>query len=74
MNRNQHHDVTRLENGNTLYIAWEGCRNKRLSGLEEVLALREEKIYGDVIREVNPDGEIVWEWFFKGEDTIVRSF
>ena len=69
VDHNQHHDVTRLENGNTLYIAWEELSQQEAIRVRGgVLGTeREGKIYGDVIREVNPDGEIVWEWFFKNE-------
>ena len=69
LDHNQHHDVTRLENGNTLYIAWEELSQQEAIRVRGgVLGTeREGKIYGDVIREVNPVGEIVWEWFFKNE-------
>ena len=60
----QHHDFRRLPNGNTVYAAW------RLLSVDEHRLVKgglpgtehEDGIYGDVIREITPDGEIVWEW------------
>lgn len=44
-----HHDSVWLENGNILYAA-----AQRIPGNEEVI--------GDVVKEVNRKGELVWEW------------
>ena len=58
-----HHDARWLPNGHLLYAA---CAlippefAKRIPGGTEHAP--NEPIYGDVIREVNRDGEIVWEW------------
>ena len=60
----QHHDLRRLANGNTAYLAWEL--------LPEEFAMRvqggtpgsehADGIWGDVIREVDPSGNLVFEW------------
>jgi len=66
----QHHDLRRLENGNTIYLAWEELSSadaaKVPGGIPDTE--KEGKIYGDVVREVNSDGELVWEWHFKDVD------
>jgi len=61
----QHHDIARMTNGNTLLVAWE------LKTEEEALAaghkpelLSQGELWPDMIIEVNPDKEIVWEWHF----------
>ena len=61
----QHHDFRRKANGNTLYAAW-----KKQTDAEVIRSIPggiegqelEGAIYTDVIREINPSGEIVWEW------------
>lgn len=61
---NQHHDFRRLENGNTIYLAWElmpkEAAAKVTSGRPGTD--RKDGIWCDYIREVNPAGETVWEW------------
>lgn len=61
----QHHDLNRCPNGNTLYLAWspmsEDDAKLARGGIPD--SEIEGQIYEDVIREVNPDGKIVWEWF-----------
>lgn len=58
-----HHDYERLPNGNTLLLMWDP--------IPEDLAAQVQGGYdvdfapgmlGDVVREVTPDGAIVWEW------------
>lgn len=60
----QHHDARRLANGNTLYIAWEALSREQAArvrgGIEG--SEHEGKIYGDCLREVTPEGKLVWEW------------
>ena len=48
-----HHDFERLESGNTLIL----CRDYR-----DVPEISPNTILDDYIIEVNPEGEIVWEW------------
>ena len=70
VDHNQHHDIRRLENGNTIYLAWETLSDEEASKVPGGLpgTEKEGKIYGDVVREVNPAGEVVWEWHFKDVD------
>lgn len=61
----QHHDARRLTNGNTGYIAWQAMpksHQRRVKGGLPGTSAPDGRIYGDVIREVNPEGEVVWEW------------
>lgn len=60
----QHHDFRRCKNGNTLYIRWELMREENQ---KKVLGGRDgsehaDGIWGDVVREIQPDGTVVWEW------------
>ena len=58
-----HHDAQWLPNGNLLYAA---CSPVPLAFAERVPGgtahAPDEAMYGDVIREVNRAGELVWEW------------
>lgn len=72
---NQHHDICRLDNGNTLYLARELMsveEAERINGGMPGTGLHQPelqgKMFGDVVREVNPQGEMVWEWRFKDID------
>ncbi len=60
----QHHDCRRLENGNVLYAAWEempeDATKKVVGGVEG--SEFEGRIFNDLLREVTPGGETVWEW------------
>ena len=64
VDHNQHHDLRRLEDGNTLYIAWEELSDEVASRIlgGVVGTERDGKIYGDVFRVVSPSGELSWEW------------
>ncbi|MFP4026410.1 MAG: arylsulfotransferase family protein [Candidatus Brocadiia bacterium] len=48
-----HHDLARLANGNTLIVCREYIENKKI---------REGTIKSDSILEVNPAGQVTWEW------------
>lgn len=58
-----HHVVLRLRNGNTLLLRWEwaspdvGARVQAAAG-----GSREEPVLADVLTEITPKGEVVWEW------------
>ncbi len=58
-----HHDYQRLPSGNTLVLLWEplpdGLEARVRGGFDVDFA---PGMLGDVVREVTPDGEIVWEW------------
>ena len=59
----QHHDFRRQKDGNTVYVAWEllddEIRDKVPGGL--LGREHEDGIYGDVIREIDPNGNLVCE-------------
>jgi hypothetical protein len=60
----QHHDFRRCKNGNTIYVRWElmkeGNQKRVLGGRES--SEHPDGIWGDVVREIEPDGTVVWEW------------
>jgi Arylsulfotransferase (ASST) len=62
----QHHDLRRLPNGNTLFLAWEEMPADRARRVQGGVAGTENakggKIYSDFLREVTPDGKVAWEW------------
>ncbi len=62
----QHHDARRLPNGNTVYIGWELLDEVTAKRVQGGLPGTEHEatggIYGDVIREVDAAGHVVWEW------------
>jgi len=60
----QHHDYVRLDNGNTAYLAWERIPEEISSRIQGGHSLPSDKefMWGDVVREVNPKGEIVRQW------------
>ena len=62
----QHHDFHRLPNGNTIYLAWELIPTeeamKQMIGGIPGTEHEDGGVYYDFLREVNPDGEVIWEW------------
>ena len=61
----QHHDFRRKPNGNTVYAAWTKQTHPEVwktipGGMEG--EEHDGAIYTDVIREIDPDGNLVWEW------------
>ena len=56
-----HHDVWRKENGNTLLICREAVPDEYLAEVSNPL-WRDQPICGDTILEVDPAGEVAWEW------------
>ena len=60
----QHHDPRRLPNGNTINIAWDAFDETTAKRVKGGLPGTEKDgvIYGDSIREVTSEGELVWEW------------
>jgi len=68
----QHHDFCRLSNGNTAYVGLEAMtednRARVLGGIPDT----EDEggvIWTDYLKEVTPEGELVWEWH--GQDDMV---
>ena len=64
VDQDQHHDARRLSNGNTVYIAWHELTSGEAQSVKGGLpgTEMEGKIYGDVIREVDHNGDVVWEF------------
>ncbi|MDP6173223.1 MAG: arylsulfotransferase family protein [Rhodospirillales bacterium] len=60
----QHHDFRRMNNGNTLYLGWERLPDEAAARVQGGIAGTEHKdgIWGDFIREIDPDGQTIWEW------------
>jgi hypothetical protein len=56
-----HHDVFRKPNGNTLLICRQAVPTAYLKAIREP-TWQHCTIYGDTILEVDPKGEVVWEW------------
>lgn len=52
-NAHQHHEITRLANGNTLLLA---------NRLHKVAGFKLEALIDDAIYEVDPNGNVVWRW------------
>ena len=80
----QHHDFRRQKNGNTVYVAWELLDAETSSRVPGGLPGQEHEdgIYGDVIREIDTEGNVVWEWHaatdmdmnrFPLDPTVVRA-
>lgn len=62
---NQHHDFDKLPNGNYMYVAWEKVPKDVQEEVRGGMAGTEHKdgtMFSDVLIEINPAGEVVWEW------------
>lgn len=59
---NAHHDVQRLDNGNTLLLYMEVVPEEYKKKIENLKRRRDVCVYSDVVLELTPDKEIVWEW------------
>ena len=59
-----HHDYQRLENGNTLVIRWAKLPADAATRVQggHVAAADPDWMWGDVVREIDPDGNVVREW------------
>jgi hypothetical protein len=70
----QHHDFTRLPNGNVIYTAWEPLSPEAVARVGGGLAGTDHggEIYGDSFREVDADGNIVWEWHVETDMEIEK--
>jgi len=62
----QHHDARRLNNGNTVYLAYTPLSVEEQGAIKGGIPGSEPDghIFGECIREVNARGELVWEWNF----------
>jgi hypothetical protein len=65
LDEDQHHDARRLSNGNTVYIAWNKLTSEESKCVKGGLPGTEMngEIYGEVIREIDNKGNVVWEFF-----------
>lgn len=60
----QHHDYTRLANGNTVYLAWEKLPEEISKAVQGGHHHDEDPdvMWGDVVREIDKDGKLVRQW------------
>ena len=60
----QHHDFRRRPDGNTVYVGWELLDKETQSKVPGGIQGQEhpDGIYGDYIREIDKEGNTVWEW------------
>lgn len=56
-----HHDMKRLENGNTLILCYGDINAKARARIADPIR-RTQEIQGDVLLEVTPEKKIVWSW------------
>jgi hypothetical protein len=70
----QHHDVRRLPNGNTVYIGWELYDDATAARVGGGVPGTEkpEGMYGDIVREIDPGGNLVWEWLSSKDQEIEK--
>ena len=71
-----HHDAQWLANGNLLYCAMEimpKAYSDRIVGGSAAHDLADGNFYGDVIKEVNRQGEVVWLWK-SWEHLVIEDF
>ena len=74
IDHNQHHDICRHANGNLVYIAWEQLSDDAAGRVQGGLADTDHDgiIWGDYIREVDPAGNILWEWHAETDQEIEK--
>ncbi|MBX2886460.1 MAG: arylsulfotransferase family protein [Granulosicoccus sp.] len=62
----QHHDARRLSNGNAVYLAYTPLAASEQTAIKGGIAGSESEsgIQGECIREVNANGDVVFEWNF----------
>ena len=67
-NQYMHHDIEKMPNGNVLAIIWQQLPENFSKNIIGGFAARSfnNSMWGDGIIEINPKGQIVWEW--KGID------
>lgn len=70
----QHHDFRRLPNDNLIYLGWEKFSEETVARVQGGLAGSDHdgEIWGDYIREVDRDGNTVWEWHAETDMEIER--
>lgn len=70
----QHHDFRRLPNDNLIYFGWEVLSEAAAARVQGGLADHDDdaEIWGDYIREVDRDGNTVWEWHAETDQEIEK--
>lgn len=60
----QHHDFRHCENGNVIYLAWEKMPDEYVAriGGDFRAPSKGDTVWGDVIKEVDRKGNVVWQW------------
>jgi len=60
----QHHDFRRLPNDNLIYLGWERLSDAAVARVRGGLAVADHdgEVWGDYLREVDRNGDTVWEW------------
>lgn len=59
-----HHDIKRLPDGNTMTIRWVAVPDDYAENIPGGVPGTERKgiVWGDALREIDPNGKVVWEW------------
>ncbi|MBW1803526.1 MAG: aryl-sulfate sulfotransferase [Deltaproteobacteria bacterium] len=60
-----HHDVSKLDNGNYIYVGWEKVPPdlaKKVRGGQPGTEHKDGTMFCDYFREIDPQGNTVWEW------------
>lgn len=59
-----HHDFARLPNGNTLILLWTPIPAELTAQVQGGFRTDHDpaQMYGDVVQEITPSGEVVWQW------------
>ena len=57
-----HHDVVRLENGNTLILLQEPMPEEFRKKIKDPIRRSSRRILSDLVLEVSPTKKIIWEW------------
>lgn len=72
VDHNQHHDFRRLPNDNLIYIGWELLSDAGAARVQGGLPDSDHggEIWGDYLREVDRDGNLVWEWHVETDMAI----
>jgi len=61
--RLQHHDIVRLPNGNTVMMVWEiKSSSQAIQAGRDPATIPGDGVWNEVLIEVTPAGQIVWEW------------
>jgi len=65
-----HHDVERLDNGNTLVLCSEAVPPEYREKIRDPARRSTGQIHADLVLEVTPEKEVVWEWHTYGHLNI----